>query len=420
MNDDKDLILSRRGFVRGSTLGLGASLIGAGVARAQSTIGQGIGSGQKPPADLPAKPVGRPEPAFDSPSPQPSPVDQQVGWAVCGLGHYANNYAIPAIAESLHGRMTGLVSGNRAKASKVAKAWGVEDDAIFGYDMKGLKGREDIDVVYVITPNAIHERNVVAAVEAGKHVMCEKPFATHPKSAQRMNDAAKANDRKLMVAYRAHFEPHNVKAKELLGKGEFGDVWYASSDHHRPLDPKAARDQWRMVREIAGGGSLVDIGIYALNGIIWLFDETPNRLVAQTFAPKTKDGRFGEVEAIAQVMLEFPSGRRANISSGYVASTKRIDLWGSEAVATLDPATSYEGNQLKVKGKEGAEIPKPRWTSEQQFMGEIDHMSLAVRDGAEISTPGEMGLRDVRIMEAIYTSAERGEWVELEPNGRLA
>ena len=192
-----------------------------------------------------------------------------------------------------------------------------------------------------------------------------------------------------------------------------------ASDHHRPLDPEVERDQWRMVRALAGGGSLMDIGIYSLNGLIWLLDEVPERLVATTFSPETPDGRFGEIEAIGQVQLVFPSGRRASISSGYVANKKRIDLWGSKAVAVLDPATEYFGNRLTLSTAEGDEMPTPSKPSEQQFTGEIDHFSQAVRDGVPILTPAEMGLRDMHLLEAIYISAERGEWVEVNPDGTL-
>lgn len=399
---------------------MGGLALGLGTAQALAqTAGRAIGTGQTPPADpLERNAAGRPEPELDA-APRPTPPENRLGWAVCGLGHFAQNYAIPAIGRSSEAKLTGLISGNRDKAGAVAAAWGVPDDAIFDYGMQGLAQNDAIDIVYVITPNAIHEENVIAALEAGKHVLCEKPFAHNSAAAQRMMDAARAADRKIMIAYRAHFEPNNTALKDMVEKGELGDIWYATSDHHRPLDPAVERDQWRMVRDLAGGGSFMDIGIYSLNGLIWLLDEVPERLIATTFSPETPDGRFGEVEAIAQVQLVFPSGRRASISSGYVANKKRIDLWGSGGVAVLDPATEYSGNRLMVTTAQGQETPKPSGPSEQQFTGEIDHFSKAVRDGVPILTPAEMGLRDMHLLEAVYISAERGEWVAVNPDGTL-
>ena len=414
--------VSRRGFLHRSALGVGAGTLALGMGGVQAlaqTAGRAIGTGQTPPADpLERQAAGRPEPELDA-TPRPTPPGQRLGWAVCGLGHFAQNYAIPAIAQSGEARLTGLVSGNRDKAMAVAGAWGVPERSVYDYGMQGLADDDGIDIVYVITPNAIHEENVIAALEAGKHVLCEKPFAHNSAAAQRMIDAARAADRKIMIAYRAHFEPNNTALKEMVEKGELGEIWYATSDHHRPLDPSVERDQWRMVRDLAGGGSMMDIGIYSLNGLIWLLDEVPERLIATTFSPETPDGRFGEIEAIAQVQLVFPSGRRAGISSGYVANKKRIDLWGSQAVAVLDPATEYSGNRLMITTAEGQEIPKPSDPSEQQFIGQIDHFSRAVRDGIPILTPAEMGLRDMHLLEAVYISAERGEWVRLNPDGTL-
>ncbi|MTE01299.1 twin-arginine translocation signal domain-containing protein [Paracoccus sp. YIM 132242] len=412
--------VSRRGFLQTSAAGAGMGTLALGLGTAPAlaqTAGRAIGTGQTPPADpLERGAAGRPEPELDA-APRPTPPENRLGWAVCGLGHFAQNHAIPAIGQASEATLTGLISGNRDKALAVGAAWGVPEGAIFDYGMQGLADNDAIDIVYVITPNAIHEENVVAALEAGKHVLCEKPFAHNSAAAQRMIDAAKAADRKIMIAYRAHFEPNNTALKEMVDKGELGEIWYATSDHHRPLDPGVERDQWRMVRDLAGGGSMMDIGIYSLNGLIWLLDEVPSRLIAATFSPETPDGRFGEVEAIAQVQLVFPSGRRAGISSGYVASKKRIDLWGSQGVAVLDPATEYSGNRLTVTTAQGQEIPKPSGPSERQFTGQIDHFSKAVRDGTPILTPADMGLRDMHLLEAVYLSAERGEWVDLNPDG---
>ena len=403
--------LSRRGFLRSSAIGLGAAPF-AGAALAQQEAA--------PPAPaIPAEPVGRPAPELNGPTPRPASPARQVGWAACGLGHYAQNYAIPGIAEGAESRLTGLISGNAEKRAEVGDAWGVAEGARYGYDMDGLAGDDAVDVVYVLTPNAIHEANVIAAAEAGKHVFCEKPMATEPAACRRMIDACAANGVKLGLAYRAHFEPHNVELKRMIDAGELGRIDFAASDHHRPLDPSATRDEWRMLRAVAGGGCLPDIGIYGLNGLIWFLDEVPARVVAQVHSPEFEDGRFAEVEGICNVLMEFPSGRRAQISAGYVASTKRIDVWGADGVAKLDPATSYGGNSLRVTRADGTEEVSVGAPSGAQFHGEIDHFSRHVRDGEALRITPEMGLRDVNLIAAIYASADRGDWVEVDADGAL-
>ena len=407
---------TRRRFLEQTFAGLGVGLI-ACTGRAQQSRVVAPGTGYQASENLPEGPVGRPEPEHDQE--QPQDASEQLGWAVAGLGHFAQNYAIPGIARARRAKLTGLVSGNATKAQRVARSYGLGNDAIYDYGtMDRLADDDDVDVVYVITPNSVHPELVVKAFEAGKHVMCEKPMANSPAECQRMIDAARAAGRKLMVAYRAHFEPHNVAAKRLFDAGELGDVWFAMSDHHRPLNPDHERDQWRMQKPIAGGGSLVDIGIYALNGIIWLFGETPSRILASIHSPPG-DVRFTEVEAFSRVQLEFPSGRAAALTSGYTGSKKRIDLVGSKGTATLDPATEYRGDRLVVHTPEGADEVHPDKESDAQFTDEIDHLCQAIQEGTEIRTPGEMGLRDVRLIEAIYRSAELGRWVDVAPDGSL-
>ncbi|MBB4657878.1 Gfo/Idh/MocA family protein [Parvularcula dongshanensis] len=385
--------LQRRAFLQASVLGLGASLAGA-------ALGQ-----EAPPNRL----TGRPAPEEDNPLPIAS--QDQLGWAVAGVGHFAQNWAIPGIAKARRAKLAGLITGSPDKAARVGAAYGLGEDAVHGYDMKRLADDDSVDVVYVITPNALHEDLVIRAFEAGKHVMCEKPMAPTPAACQRMIDAGKAAGRKLMVAYRAHFEPYNQLAKDRMAAGDLGEVWYAASDHHRPMDLGDARDQWRAKKALAGGGSLVDIGIYGLNGLIWFLGEAPSR-VRGTLSSPPGDPRFAEVEAFARVELDFPSGRSAVISSGYTGSVKRIDLVGEKVTATLNPATEYRGNALHLVSADGTDAPKPEQPSESQFGAEIDHLCQAVQEGTEILTPGEMGLRDVELLTAIYRSAETGDWVE--------
>ena len=399
-------------------LGLSAGLAAApGIAAAQA----GVAAPPTGPAgaqQLPEALVGRPQPELTYE--EPLPEERQLGWAVAGVGHFAQNRAIPGIVRSRRAKMTGLISGNADKAQRVGAAYAIGTDHLYSYETMDRLAQDDtIDVVYVITPNAVHEEVVIRAFEAGKHVLCEKPFATTEAACQRMIDAGEAAGRKLMIAYRAHFEPHNVMAKRMLDEGVLGDVWFATSDHHRVLDPEAVQDQWRMVRALAGGGSLPDIGIYGLNGIIWFFGESPARLRG-TLASPPGDERFGDVEAFSRVELEFPSGRVAQLSSGYTGDKKRIDLIGSQATATLDPATSYEGNRLNIISTSEDRLIVPPKLSRFQFDDEIDHFSRAIQEGTDILTPASMGLRDVRLILAIQESARSGRWIDVRPDGSMA
>ncbi|HST45804.1 MAG TPA: Gfo/Idh/MocA family oxidoreductase [Luteimonas sp.] len=391
----------RRAFVAGSALGMGALLV-SGTRDAAAAV-QG--------AALPASATGRPAPVLETPAPEPDA--RRLGWAVAGLGEFALNHMLPAIGSSRFAKLTALISGNPAKARDVASRHGVPPGALYDYAMQGLRDDTSVDIVYVITPNSTHPDLVIRAFEAGKHVLCEKPMANSSADCRRMIDAGKAAGRKLMIAYRAHWEPHNLELKRRIDAGELGTVHFASADHHRPLDPSNPADQWRVRKAIAGGGSLVDIGIYSLNGLIWLLGETPTSAVASMSAP-ADDPRFAEIENVFTAQLDFASGRRATISSGYTADRKRIDIWGDKAVGLLDPATSYKGNRLTIGDSGEQRQVNPQQDDVRQFIGEVDHFSQVVRDGGEPATPGEMGLRDVRIIEALYAAARTGKRVAID------
>lgn len=386
---------SRRRFLAGTVAGIGGALAAGGAASTQA----------------PPQTVGRPEPKLDEEP--PLPVAQRLGWAVMGLGDFTQQQVLPALARARRSRLAALVSGNPDKARRVAARQGLGEQAIYGYEaIARMADDPDIAVVYVVTPNATHADLTIRALEAGKHVLCEKPMATHAADCRRMIDAARAAGRHLMIAYRVHWEPHNLRAKAMMEAGDLGQVRFASSDHHRPMDLSNPRDEWRAKHALAGGGSLMDIGIYGLNGIQWFFGESPSAVSASMVSPPG-DPRFAEVEDVLTAQLVFPSGRRATLSSGYSSDKKRIDLWGDKAVATLDPGTAYKGNRLIVANERRAEEVLTRETDAVQFTGEIDHLSQIVQEGGSLETPGEMGLRDIRIIEALYRSAREGRWIAL-------
>jgi predicted dehydrogenase len=187
----------------------------------------------------------------------------------------------------------------------------------------------------------------------------------------------------------------------------------------RVLDLSRPRDEWRALRELAGGGSMMDIGIYALNGALYFLEEAPVALAAAISSPP-EDVRFRQVEDLVSVQLRFGSGALANLASAYTLNENRIQILGTEGTGLLDPATSYRGNRLLETGAEAGrrEVPVAE-PSARQFTGEIDHLSRAIREGFEPATPGAMGLRDVALIQAVYAAAERGGWVALNPDGTM-
>lgn len=362
------------------------------------------------PAALDPEVSGQPFPELSVPL--PDPPDRRVGFALVGLGAYALNQIAPNIGDTQHARLAALVSGNADKADRVASAYGVGADHVYSYEtFDRIADDPTVDVVYIILPNAFHREWTERAFAAGKHVLCEKPMAGTVEDCEAMIAAAEQAGKQLMIGYRAQYDPYNLRAIETLREGTIGEPRLLATEHGRPLDLSRPRDQWRARKELAEGGSLYDIGIYSVNGTRYLTGEEPVEVTAR-YRPGSERPEVNVEEGVEWTLL-FPSGAVASSASSYrVASANRMTVEGSEGEVTLDPATSYYVRNLYVTTDAGRrEIVIP---NTNQFASMLDEMALAARENREPKTPGLEGLRDVRIMQAIYRAAETGNKIRLD------
>lgn len=205
---------------------------------------------------------------------------KKIGFAIVGLGKFATEQMMPAFKETKHARIVALVSGSPDKAARLAREYGVESKNIYNYqNFDTIRDNPDVDVVYVVLPPALHADFTVRAARAGKHVLSEKPMAPTVAECQRMIDACREAGKKLMVAYRAQYEPFNLDAMARIRRGELGKLLQITADHGRIVDPVGDKaDTWRVVQKMAGGGSLMDIGVYSLNAARYLTGEEPTEI----------------------------------------------------------------------------------------------------------------------------------------------
>ncbi len=330
--------------------------------------------------------------------------EQTVGWAVMGLGGYAQGQMLPAFARCRRSRLVGLVSGTPGKAARVAGQYGIDQKEVYSYeDIPKLKDDPRIQVVYVVTPPGTHRRFVEAAAAAGKHVFCEKPMAPTEGDCRAMIEACRKAGRLLGIGYRSRYERNNVAAIAAIREGRLGSLRSVTSDHGFSI----GTGQWRTERKLSGGGSMMDIGIYSLNAMRYLSGEEPTEVRAEISNPKN-DPRFKEVEDTVHFTLRFPSGLVGTGTSGYSwrSGENRYEAIGDRDKIVASPATPYEGHRFSGPLAVDATVP-------DQFVGELDAFSEAVTGGKPFLAPGEEGLRDVRIIEAIYESAVRGRSVRL-------
>jgi predicted dehydrogenase len=335
----------------------------------------------------------------------PEPPAKRMGYAVVGLGSFAIGQVLPGLQAASQSSVTALVSGNPEKARDIGARYGV--NRIYDYkNFDKIADDKDIDCVYIALPVGLHAEYTIRALKAGKHVLCEKPMASTVAECEAMVAAAKAANRQLGVAYRVHFEPNNVEALRRLRAGEIGDIRYFSGETGFPANPAYPPVKWRLEKALGGGGSMYDIGIYALNGCLMYVDEPPIA-VSAVYTTPAGDPRFTEVEGGVDWRLMFASGITAQGSSSYTfAYTSQQRILGTKGYIALNPATDYSS----VGGVIHTDATRPIRAGDSlvQFAAQLDGFSTAARTGQPHRTPGEMGLRDMRIIQAMYKSADNG------------
>jgi predicted dehydrogenase len=339
----------------------------------------------------------------------PDPPGEKLGWAIVGLGSLAIHQILPAFAQCDKSKVVALVSGHQEKANKLALRYGIAAKNIYNYkNYDSIKDNPEVDVIYIVLPNGMHSEYTVRGLEAGKHVLSEKPMASTPEECPQMIDAARKTKRKLMVAYRCRYEPYNQEAIRIARSGELGPTRIILADNGWKIgDPS----QWRLNKKLSGGGSLMDIGIYALQSARYLSGEEPIEVNAVMYTTPN-DPRFKEVEETINFQLRFPSGVLANCTSSYgSASQSHYRVVGTEGWLEMDPATLYDGLRMRIhRGDATEERPLP---VRDHFALEMDHLSDCVMQNKEPLTPGEEGLRDLKLMMAVYEAARTEKTVKL-------
>ncbi len=339
----------------------------------------------------------------------PDPPGKKMGYAIVGLGMLSINEILPAFAKCEKSKPVAFVSGHPDKANKLALRYGINPKYIYNYENYGtIKDNSEVDIIYIVLPNFMHAEYTIRGFQAGKHVLTEKPMAATPADCQQMIDAGRKAGKKLMVAYRCRYEPYNQEAIRIAHSGDLGPILVIEADAGwNATNP----DQWRLKKDLAGGGSLMDIGIYALNGSRYLSGEEPTEVNAMIYNVPG-DPRFKEVEETVNFQLRFPSGTIANCTSSYgYYPTSHFRVIGTKGWLEMDPATWYRDQRLKVGGTNG--IVEQELPSRDHFALEMDHMSQCVMENKEPLTPGEEGLRDIKLMMAIYESAQTGKTVKV-------
>src|SRR2546430_3735561 len=332
--------------------------------------------------------------------------NKKIRYAVVGLGHIAQTAVLPAFKHAENSELAALVTGHPEKDRELSERYRVK--AYTYDDLENALEKEAVDAVYIATPNILHREHTERAARAGVHILCEKPMATTQEDCEAMMRVAEQNNVKLMIAYRLHFNDANLHAVQMAQSGDLGDLRYFGS-----LFGLQVKEGNIRTRKDLGGGTLFDIGVYCINAARYLFRDEAIEVVGLT--ANNGEKCFAEIEEMTGAIMRFPHERLGMFTCSFGSSdVGRYDLVGTKGQLRLENAYEYQGDSkcvTTIDGKTSEKVFKPG----DQFAPELIYFSDCIIHDREPEPSGNEGLADVRVINAIYESAEIGRAVRIEP-----
>jgi predicted dehydrogenase len=330
--------------------------------------------------------------------------DGKLGIALVGLGSYAGGQLAPALLQTEHCRLAGIVTGTPSKIPLWKEKYNIPEKNIYSYDnYDSIKDNPDIDIIYVVLPNSMHAEYTIRAAEAGKHVICEKPMAITVEDCDKMIAACKKNKKFLSVGYRLHFDPYHLEMTRLASEKVYGEIKKLSSSFSI-IGQKGA---WRLNKKFSGGGPMMDVGIYSLQAVCYLTGMLPVAVTAQSF-PISDAEKFVDIEETVNFQLEMQNGLIAECRTSYSENMNYLKAEAVNGWFELRPAFNYSG--LKGTTSDGKTIDFPKLSQQARQM---DGIALSIKNNQQSIVPGEMGRRDMKMITAIYEAMNTGKRVEI-------
>lgn len=329
----------------------------------------------------------------------------KLGIALVGLGGYAGGQLAPALLQTKNCYLAGIVTGTPSKIPLWKEKYNIPDKNIYSYDnFDTIKDNADIDIVYVVLPNSMHAEYTIRAAQAGKHVICEKPMALTVEDCDKMIAACKKADKFLSIGYRLHFDPYHLDMIRMCTQKEYGEIKKIIT----VFSQHSNKGEWRLNKNYSGGGPLMDLGLYCLQGACYISGMEPVAVTAQTFPVSDKE-KFIDIEETLNWQMEMFNGLIAECRTSYSESINTLRAEAEKGWIELNPAFSYAG--LKGSTADGKIIS---YSPLSQQAKQMDGIALSVKNNTQSIVPGVMGRRDVKIIEAIYEAMRTGKKVNIE------
>lgn len=331
-------------------------------------------------------------------------VDKKVGFAVLGLGKIAEVAVLPAFRNCKKAKLEAVISRDKKKAARFARRFKAKT-YYQNDEFEACLKNPAVSAIFIATPNGEHAEFTIRAANAGKHVLCEKPLAATAEQSSAMVEACRKNGVLLMTAYRKYFEPSALYLKRLVQKGDLGRINMIHTAFSEFFVPNTTQP-WLVDARLAGGGPLMDLGVYCVNTCRWILEEDPHEVTAESWL--NDKSRFSEVEEGISFRMKFPSGIMLQGSSTYSsAPSSFIYVQGSKGWAMLTPAFPFD-EERNLTGKIGGRPFARKFKLIDEFGPEIEAFASAIQSKTEIAPDGIQGHRDMIIIKAIYEAARTG------------
>ncbi len=332
-------------------------------------------------------------------------ADRKLGIALVGLGTYSTLQLAPALQQTERCQLAGIVTGTPAKAQEWMKTYNIQPNNVYTYQtFDRIADNPAIDIVYIVLPNALHAEYVIRAAKAGKHVICEKPMGLTVHECGQMIQACQQAGVKLSVGYRLYFEPHHLEIRRLAASKELGTVKLMETALGFSMaDPTS----WRLNKQMGGGGAIMDLGVYAVQGARRTIGEDPIAVTAQGFVRDAKV--FKDIYESMFFQMEFPGGAISSSTTTYTSYVDRLYATTGYQWFGLQPAFNATGARGEsAKGK--IELPTPAF----QQIRQMDAFAANILDNTAPIASGAEGQKDIRIISAIVQAANTGHRVEID------
>ncbi|MEH2466335.1 Gfo/Idh/MocA family protein [Nostoc sp.] len=335
---------------------------------------------------------------------------RKIRYAVVGLGWFAQEAALPSFVHAENSELVALVSDDPTKSEELSKKYGIKHTYSYEQYEDCLTSGE-VDAVYIALPNHLHREYTVRAANQAIHVLCEKPMATTEEECEAMIKAANDNNVKLMIAYRLHLEEANLQAVEIVRSKQIGEPRIFNSVFTQQVEEGNIR-----LRDVTGGGTLYDIGIYCINAARYLLQDEPIEVFA--IAANKGEERFSEVEEMTSVILRFPNERLATFTCSFGgASVSSYQIVGTQGDLRVESAYAWQG-ELKHYLTINGETQKRTFEDHDQLAAEFIYFSDCILQDKNPEPSGTEGLIDVSIIQALYKSIETRQPVQIETRNR--